>query len=197
MQVLERLARQNRRNHRRSGGAALLACIVECLLICLRSWLEYFNSWAFCYVGLYGYSYLDAGRNVVRLFSERGWTVFISDRLVFRVLFLANLGVGALTGLLCMLVGWIVMMIAPGHVNVGALHGLFWIGFIIGLYVSGTLLFVVESATRTAMILFAESATEFAQVHEELHQDLKDGWSKSYPDDYAQAVAIAEATPVI
>ena len=41
---------------------------------------------------------MDVIEEVLRLFRERGWTTFISDRLVFRVLLLANLGVAAVTG---------------------------------------------------------------------------------------------------
>lgn len=193
LQTLEHLARRRRRD--------ILTMVVQCIIMCFRAWLEYFNSWAFCYVGLYGYSYLDAGKNVVRLFRERGWTTFIADRLVFRVLLLANLGVAAVTGLICMLVGWIYV---AGSVSVevdvlqGILHGIFWIGFLMGLYISSTILFVVESATRCTMVLFAESASEFAEVHMELCEDLKGGWAKSYPDAWNNAQqAVVAATPVV
>jgi hypothetical protein len=59
---------------------------------------------AYVYVGLYGFSYLEAGRNVVQLFQNKGWSVIITDDLCDRVLFMVSLGVGFLTGL----VGWAV-----------------------------------------------------------------------------------------
>ena len=37
---------------------------------------------AFVYVGLYGYSYLEAGRNVITLFKNRGWEAIIADDLI-------------------------------------------------------------------------------------------------------------------
>ena len=109
-----------------------------------------------------GYDYLSAGRNVVRLFKQRGWTTYIADRLVFRVLFLANIGVATLTGLVCLCASWIMM----GTEDAVSLHIAFWVSFIIGLLVSQTILFVVESATRTTMVLFAESATELIEVQD-------------------------------
>jgi hypothetical protein len=34
-----------------NGDANFLACIAECILACLASIVEYFNKWAFIYVG--------------------------------------------------------------------------------------------------------------------------------------------------
>lgn len=75
-----------------------MACIAECILACLASILEYFNKWAFVYVGLYGYSYLEAGRNVITLFQNRGWEAIIADDLVGNTMFLVSVIVGGLTG---------------------------------------------------------------------------------------------------
>jgi hypothetical protein len=220
LQTLEQLARRRRRD--------VVTLVVQCIVMCFRAWLEYFNSFAFCYVGLCtygyicvlvqrrpthqaslssahspsvclarafptdGYDYLSAGRNVVTLFKQRGWTTFISDRLIFRVLFLANLGVAALTGGLCAIGAWIM-----GGGQEGGL-GAFWLGFLIGLYVSSTILFVVESAARTVMVCFAESASEFQEVHGELYEEMKGGWSESYPDAWNGTPAVAVvATPMV
>jgi hypothetical protein len=54
---------------------------------------------AYVYVGLYGYSYLDAGRNVITLFQNKGWTTIITDDLTDNVLFMVSVGIGLLTGL--------------------------------------------------------------------------------------------------
>ncbi len=50
-------------------------------------------------MGIYGFSYLEAGRNVVQLFENKGWTVIITDDLCDRALFMVSLGVGFVTGL--------------------------------------------------------------------------------------------------
>ena len=44
------------------------------------------------YVGLYGYGYLEAGKNVISLFKNRGWEAIIADDLI---------GNGEITSLLC------------------------------------------------------------------------------------------------
>lgn len=67
-------------------------------MACLASILEYFNKWAFVYVGLYGYSYLEAGRNVISLFQNRGWEAIIADDLVGNTMFLVSVIVGGLSG---------------------------------------------------------------------------------------------------
>jgi hypothetical protein len=65
--------------------------------------MEYFNSRAFVYVGLYGYPYIQAGKNVMNLVRQRGLTTVIDDRLVFRVLLFCNLEVAATCGLVAVL----------------------------------------------------------------------------------------------
>jgi hypothetical protein len=77
----------------------MLTCIIDCILACIQDILEYLNKWAYVYVGLYGFGYLEAGRNVIQLFQQKGWTVIISDDLCDRVLFMISIGVGLLSGL--------------------------------------------------------------------------------------------------
>lgn len=99
VQSLRALARMARDN----DDGQLLACIIECILACIQDIIEYFNQWAYVYVGLYGYGYIEAGRNVIQLFQHKGWTVVISDNLCDRALLMVSLGVGFLTGLVGML----------------------------------------------------------------------------------------------
>jgi hypothetical protein len=49
-------------------------------------------------VGLYGYSYLEAGKNVFTLFKNRGWEAIIADDLIGNVLWLVSTIVGCLAG---------------------------------------------------------------------------------------------------
>jgi hypothetical protein len=184
IQTLEEMAKSSRRNRR---GGALLACILECILLCLRAWLEYFNSWAFCYVGLYGYGYLTAGKNVIQLFRSRGWSTFASDRLIFRVLYASQLTVALVSGGIAGLVDAIG---SPMFTNdATSSHVLsFLTGFVFGLILSKCSLFVVESAVRTVIVCFAENPADFKEHHPELCQEMRDGWAAAYPevwtDDY-------------
>lgn len=58
---------------------------------------------AFVYVGLYGYPYLEAGKNVITLFKNRGWEAIIADDLVGNTLFLVSVIVGVLSGVVGLL----------------------------------------------------------------------------------------------
>ena len=176
LQTLEQMARQTR--NRRD----IVSCVIQCIVICLRAYLEYFNSWAFCYVGIYGYDYLSAGRKVIDLFKARGWTTLITDRLIFRVLMFANLGIAALTGAVCVL-----LMVFLGHNRFSsaddynaALAVAFWIGFIVGIIISNTVLFVVESAVRTIMVCFAEQPGE-GSGRTQLSHELRSTYAATYP----------------
>jgi len=85
-------------NDRNNRSAGLLHCLAACLLLYLERIVEYFNKWAYVYVGLYGYDYVTAGRRVAGLFRTRGWTAIIADNLVNRLLGIVCLTVGLLTG---------------------------------------------------------------------------------------------------
>ena len=50
------------------------------------------------YVGVYGYSYLTAGKKVMTLFRERGWTVVINDNLIRNALGLMSFVIALLCG---------------------------------------------------------------------------------------------------
>lgn len=50
IQALRALANEAQNN----GDAQILACIASCILGCIQGCVEYFNKWAFVYVGLYG-----------------------------------------------------------------------------------------------------------------------------------------------
>ena len=95
MQALRAVANSAQNN---DDGNNCLVCIAQCVLSCLESILEYFNKWAFIYVGLYGYSYIEAGKNVMQLFKDRGWEAIIADDLVSNCLGLSSLLVAGLTG---------------------------------------------------------------------------------------------------
>jgi hypothetical protein len=95
IQVLRSMAE----SAKQEGNGA--ACLAECILGCLQSLVEYFNRWAYVYVGIYGYKFTQAGKAVFDLFHQRGFDAIINDDLVGNVL-----GFGALAvGLICAALG--------------------------------------------------------------------------------------------
>jgi hypothetical protein len=91
---------------RDSNDYQFLSCIIQCILGCIESILEYLNRWAYVYVGMYGFSYLDAGRNVIELFQNKGWTVVITDDLADNVLFMISVAIGLASGLVGLVLGY-------------------------------------------------------------------------------------------
>ena len=91
---------RNRRNAANQDDAcgSLFYCILDCLARWLEDIVEYFNQWAYCFVAIYGLSYLDSGRKVVELFRARGWTSIVTDNLVGYTMAYASFTVGICTG---------------------------------------------------------------------------------------------------
>jgi len=166
-------------------GGSFLYCIAECILQCLADLLEYFNKWAFVYVGLYGYSYIEAGKNVFALFKNRGWEAIIADDLISNVFFFLSLSVGGI----CAGLGYAFDESSLGNLfdnapdtgmSVSASNAV--LGFIIGLVLSSILLSTVGSAVNAVIVCFAEGPAEFEANHPELSRKMRETWLQFYPD---------------
>lgn len=93
------MLRNSLRRAQTDRNAGILRCIAMCILAYIERIVEYFNKWAYIYVGLYGYSYIEAGKRVINLFKTRGWQTIIADNLVNRLLGIMSLTIGLLTGI--------------------------------------------------------------------------------------------------
>jgi len=177
IQAVRQLAETARQN---DDVGQLIACCVDCILSCLQSILEYFNKWAFVYVGLYGYGYCEAGKNVIQLFKDRGWEAIIADDLVGMVLFMVSLIVGLVTGGIAMLFetntdwfdGW-----PYDHAKWVA----FAVGFVVGLVLCSILMSVIASSVNSTIVLFAEGPAEFEKNHPELSAEMREAWQSAHP----------------
>lgn len=194
IQALRQLAKYAEQELRVGGSrresAALLMCLIQCLLSVLEEAAEYFNKWAFLYVGIYGYGYLEAGKNVLTLFRERGWTAIINDNLTARVLGLLSFAIGLMTGLVAAAVGALVNAASSSSVNgSGLAAGSFLFGLLLGWIVASIVLTVVNSAADTIVILFAEAPAEFQKNHPELAAEMNRAWSTAFPNVFNAAAA--------
>ncbi|KAL7536103.1 hypothetical protein ACHAXR_006920, partial [Thalassiosira sp. AJA248-18] len=178
VQSLKALAQSARNNDNQ-----LLICLAECILNCLESILEYFNKWAFVYVGLYGYSYLEAGKNVFTLFKNRGWEAIIADDLVSNVFFFLSLCIGGI----CAAIGYAFdenspegwFDNSPNPTSVSATCA--GLGFVAGLVLSSILMSTIASAVNTVIVCFAEGPAEFEANHPELSRKMRETWLEFYP----------------
>lgn len=176
IRALRAMARQRSRN------GEFLRCIAECILACIANIVEYFNKWAYVYVGLYGFGYIEAGKNVLQLFEQRGWTSIVTDDLCDRVLMMMNIGVGATTGIISMFLVLFDKSLLADDVGDSPIVKAFFLGFLVGAVVCSILMSVVSSAVNTVIVCFAESPNEFETNHPALSQEMRSSWAQSYPD---------------
>jgi len=177
IQALQQLSDQARSQ---GNENAILLCIASCILRCIEGIARFFNKWGFVYVGLYGYGYIEAGKNVMTLFQNRGWEAIIADDLVGNVLFLMSLITGLLFGgvgiILESTTGWFT------DTGDGAKTVAFILCFIIGLLLSHIMLSVVASGVNATIVLFAEAPSDFHSNHPELSSNMIAAYNKAYPD---------------
>jgi len=179
VQALRMMAHQARQNE----DMQLLACVLEFILACIQDIVEYFNKWAYVYVGLYGFGYIEAGRNVIQLFQQKGWTVVITDNLTEWALFMMSVVVGAVTGI----IGLLASVANPnlladlGEDN-ASFAAAFFASFLVGVVFSSILMSVVQSAVNTVIVCFAESPAEFERNHPVLSSEMRSKWREALPE---------------
>eukprot|EP00531_Pseudo-nitzschia_arenysensis_P020846 CAMPEP_0116156666 /NCGR_PEP_ID=MMETSP0329-20121206/22950_1 /TAXON_ID=697910 /ORGANISM="Pseudo-nitzschia arenysensis, Strain B593" /LENGTH=534 /DNA_ID=CAMNT_0003653757 /DNA_START=168 /DNA_END=1772 /DNA_ORIENTATION=- len=171
IQTLETTVRSAKKYNR----GYLLTCLLECILNLLGRIAIYFNRWAYCYVGLYGFDYISSGRKAMELFRAKGWTMIITDDLVHRSLRLVTVVVGATTGFLGMLLGQ-----ATGWTSTAIV---FTACFVMGLSMATILMNVVLSAVDTVIVAFAEAPAEFQTHHPALSNNMVAKWRQVFPDE--------------
>lgn len=118
--------------------ASILCCLLDCLVRWLEDLLEYFNQWAYVFVGIYGFSYLDSGRRVVELFRARGWTSILTDTLVGYVLGVVTFTTGILTGLAALSIEYHVTSNMHDTMSMGKSHSSSYTHSYLGLPRVGT-----------------------------------------------------------
>lgn len=133
------------------------------------------------YVGLYGFSYLEAGRNVVQLFENKGWTVVITDDLAENVLFMMSMAIGLASGLVGLLIGFMDsgMFIGLGYEH--AAGPAFLVGFLVGFLFASILMSVVASAVNTVIVCYVEAPAEFQMNHPQLASEMRAAWTTAWP----------------
>merc|ERR1719410_459466 len=182
IQALRALADAARQN---DDGGSVLVCLADCILACIQGIVEYFNKWAFIYVGVYGYSYCEAGKNVMKLFEDRGWDVIIADDLVGNTILLMSFVIGLVTGavgyILSITTDWFNEFENQTQTTGTAEYGAFLIGFIIGLMLSLIMLTAVASGVNTVIVCFADAPAEFQTNHPELSNRMRQTYRSAFP----------------
>mmetsp|Transcript_16338 Transcript_16338/g.34181 ORF Transcript_16338/g.34181 Transcript_16338/m.34181 type:complete len:574 (+) Transcript_16338:106-1827(+) len=171
------IIRNSLRRTSNNRDAGILRCMAHCILAYIEALVEYFNKWAFIYCGIYGYSYVEAGKRVMNLFKTRGWSTIISDNLINRLLGIMCLGIGVLIGLFTLFVSFLVEEIESqsGWAGFG-----FFIGFVMGLVLSGLMMGLLANAVDSIIVCYAECPAEFGDSHPELAGGMQRTWSQAW-----------------
>ncbi|KDO30255.1 hypothetical protein SPRG_19806 [Saprolegnia parasitica CBS 223.65] len=175
LQVLQQLLEMASRN----GGVGAL--VARCLMSCLVSLFELFSHWAFVYVGVYGNTFVQAGKATMQLFHARGFTALLNDELISSALAFSAFVVA----LICSGVGVAVCAIDTQATATLVLVGLG--SFFMALAVALVVLSTIDGAVATVYVCFAEHPEALGQSHPELFQLLMRGWHAMYPDIMASA----------
>ncbi|EQC40549.1 hypothetical protein SDRG_02439 [Saprolegnia diclina VS20] len=175
LQVLKQLLDMASRN----GGVGAL--VASCLMSCLVSLFELFSHWAFVYVGVYGNTFVQAGKATMQLFKARGFTTLLNDELISSALAFSAFVVA----LICSGVG-----VALCAIDTSATATLVLVGlgsFFMALAVALVVLSTIDGAVATVYVCFAEHPEALGQSHPEHLQLLMRGWHTMYPDIMASA----------
>jgi len=160
-----------------------VADAMDCLLGIILFSFDYVNAWAYVYIGIYGYSYSDAGKNVATMLQRKGWTGVISSELAGNAFIMAKLAVGLFTGFIGLILSVFDHRLLEG---IGLRQYYDKAGFIIGVFVgfmvSSVILAVVSSALNSVIVRFAESPLEFAENHPSLSRRMESAWRSKISD---------------
>jgi len=127
-----------------------------------------FNPWGLVYIGLYGYGMAEASEQAKELLHTQGWTLLVSDDIVYNALTFCSILLGAVTSLFTYVVGW---FLDPHAKALWALGG-----FVTGLVVSTMALSLLRGALRTLLVCWAAHAHELKQT--DLQRDLQNAWRR-------------------
>lgn len=182
-------ARNSRNSADDNACGSILLCCLECLARCFEDILEYFNQWAYVFVGIYGTSYLESGRKVIELFRARGWTAIVSDKLVGYTLGFVVFGLAVATGVFGLVVESMVSqsLEAPAKSYLfGELPGPSWfafgLSFVVGLWVSSVMMNVVRGAVNALIVCWADSPAKLEMQHPSLTAEMATAWRSVFPD---------------
>ena len=139
-------------------------------------------------MGLYGYSYCEAGKNVFQLFFHRGWSTIISDALVIRMLWMMCLCIGVVNALASAILSF------GSSADFIVTSCIF--GFFMGLFMSSIIFGVLVSAVDSIIVLWAEAPADFKVNQPALCQEMEDAWMQAWPDVFSPGV-VAVATPIV
>lgn len=152
----------------------------SCVTFCVDSLAAKCNVWAYTYIGMYHYGFLDAGKHATELFEKRGWSTIVSDDLVPNVLFLTSLVIGGITGCFAYSLSLLDRFAEVNPTNENGLAP-FVEGVIIGLVLTSIFFSLISSSVNAVLVCFASSPLDFDLRHPELSHNMRTAWREVWP----------------
>eukprot|EP00927_Polykrikos_kofoidii_P047181 TRINITY_DN4129_c0_g1_i1.p1 TRINITY_DN4129_c0_g1~~TRINITY_DN4129_c0_g1_i1.p1 ORF type:complete len:501 (+),score=73.77 TRINITY_DN4129_c0_g1_i1:74-1504(+) len=170
IQTIRRIveASANRRDHNGNLGAEIMAAVAVCMLRCIESIARLFNSFAFVIVSIYGVGYVDAGRRVVKLFSEQGLELLSKYNLTSVVCFVAWF-VGALAVAATIGAAAWVMQLPTNLITLLVIAA-----FLTTVSIVVVVCRVVESGVESLLVCFAEEGDKLESSAPEVYDCFKE-----------------------
>ena len=171
----------NNNNRNRNLVHAVLICILDQILAWLEAAICYFNRYAFCYVAAWGKDYLSSGRDVMTLFTRRGWTAIINDDLISNVLSLSTIALSVLTGIIGYTFAFFVSnsLMSFGIEAPSSFLGM--IGGAMGFGVGNVLVSLLHAAVSTIFVCCAEDPLALQKNHAFEFEVLMHTWESIHP----------------
>jgi hypothetical protein len=69
---------------------------------------------------------------------------------------------------------------------------MFLIGFVFGFCISYPIMILLETASRSVMVCFAEAPSDLASSRPDLYEILVEGWSAAYPEAWREQKAVPQ-----
>lgn len=148
---------------------------LDLIVQCLKCIMEYLTEYAFCFVGIYGYSFIHAGYEVLKLLGGDLSLVLQNDGLVATVI----------------LIGKLVVAGAGAYVSQYLVNNKDWangipdaeanftsIGGLIGWSISGVIFGLVSAGNKAALILWKDKPENLKQTHPAFYEELDYIWTK-------------------
>jgi hypothetical protein len=164
-------------------AACLMGCL-SCMIGCVERLVEFFNRFAYAYIGYYGYSFVTASKHVFQLFRDKGWSAIINDDLTQNVFFLGNIIIGAITAYI-----GIELVKGTDDPNQLRIFGspeaiIAFFAFCSGYAINNLLMSVIASAVTTVFVLWAEDPHGWQLTRPEAYHALHQAWLEIYPEEY-------------
>lgn len=148
--------------------------LLDMIVMCLKCIMEYLTEYAFCFVGIYGYSFMHAGYEVLLLLGSDLSLVLVNDSLVGTVILIGKLLVAGM--------GAYVSQYLVEHKNWAegipdASSTFTSIGGLIGWSISGVIFGLVTAGNKAALILWKAKPESLKETHPAFYEELDYIWT--------------------